>query len=167
VFLIATLAALGLPGLNSFAGEFLAFLGAFRWNIVLGGLGTMVVVPAAWYMLRFFQGAMEGPPHGVAPTVVGARTGTGDGATMEGGAGAGDARAGGLVDLRWGEVLVLLPLLALIVYLGFAPGVLTSRIERNLQLPASLQARSAPPLAGAQLQANGKAYLLVRAAHDA
>ncbi len=31
-FLIVSLAALGLPGLNSFAGEFLAFLGAFRAN---------------------------------------------------------------------------------------------------------------------------------------
>ena len=29
-FLIVALAALGLPGLNSFAGEFLAFLGAFQ-----------------------------------------------------------------------------------------------------------------------------------------
>ena len=33
-FLIVSLAALGLPGLNSFAGEFLAFLGAFRANCV-------------------------------------------------------------------------------------------------------------------------------------
>src|SRR5260370_39907185 len=66
VFLIAALSALGLPGLNSFAGEFLAFLGAFRRDIALGTLGTLVVVPAAWYMLRFFQGVMEGPPRAVA-----------------------------------------------------------------------------------------------------
>ena len=57
---ISALAALGLPGLNSFAGEFLAFLGAFQSNVLLGVLGTLVVIPAAWYMLRFFQGAMEG-----------------------------------------------------------------------------------------------------------
>ena len=57
---VAALAALGLPGLNSFAGEFLAFLGAFHANVVFGALGTLVVVPAAWYMLRFFQGVMEG-----------------------------------------------------------------------------------------------------------
>ena len=60
-FLIAALAALGLPGLNSFAGEFLAFLGAFQSSYVFGVLGTLVVIPAAWYMLRFFQGVMEGP----------------------------------------------------------------------------------------------------------
>ncbi|TMD68934.1 MAG: NADH-quinone oxidoreductase subunit M, partial [Chloroflexi bacterium] len=34
VLLIATLSSLGLPGLNSFAGEFLALLGAFRNNVV-------------------------------------------------------------------------------------------------------------------------------------
>ena len=60
-FLIAALAALGLPGLNSFAGEFLAFLGTFQSSVVFGVLGTLVIVPAAWYMLRFFQGVMFGP----------------------------------------------------------------------------------------------------------
>ncbi len=60
-FMIVSLAALGLPGLNSFAGEFLAFLGAFRANWWLGALATLVVIPAAWYMLRFFQGMMFGP----------------------------------------------------------------------------------------------------------
>ena len=38
-FLVVSLATLGLPGLNSFAGEFLAFLGAFRANIAWGALG--------------------------------------------------------------------------------------------------------------------------------
>ncbi len=59
VFLIVALAALGLPGLNSFAGEFLAFLGTFQANYAIGTLGTLVVIPAAWYMLRFFQGVTE------------------------------------------------------------------------------------------------------------
>src|SRR6266566_3130710 len=38
ILLIATLSSLGLPGLNSFAGEFLALLGAFRNNVVFGVL---------------------------------------------------------------------------------------------------------------------------------
>ncbi|MDE8344157.1 MAG: NADH-quinone oxidoreductase subunit M, partial [Acidocella sp.] len=67
VFAIATLSSLGLPGLNSFAGEFLALLGAFRANIAFGVLGTLVVIPAAWYLLRFFQGVMEGPLPPKAP----------------------------------------------------------------------------------------------------
>src|SRR6266567_2637703 len=61
VLLIATLSSLGLPGLNSFAGEFLALLGAFHTHAIFGALGTAVIVPAAWYMIRFFIGIMEGP----------------------------------------------------------------------------------------------------------
>src|SRR6266567_3616505 len=59
VMLIAVLSSLGLPGLNSFAGEFLALLGAFRNNVIFGTLGTIVIIPAAWYLIRFFQEVME------------------------------------------------------------------------------------------------------------
>src|SRR3989440_3804239 len=58
VMLIAALSSLGLPGLNSFAGEFLVLLGAFRSSIRFGLLGTLVVVPAAWYLIRLFLGVM-------------------------------------------------------------------------------------------------------------
>src|SRR5258706_4632804 len=58
VMLIAALSSLRLPGLNSFAGEFLALLGAFRSNVIFGVLGTAVVVPAAWYLTRFFLDVM-------------------------------------------------------------------------------------------------------------
>ncbi|GHO44391.1 complex I subunit 4 family protein [Ktedonospora formicarum] len=106
VMLIAALSSLGLPGLNSFAGEFLSLLGAFRNNVTLGTLGTLVVVPAAWYMLRFFQGVMTGP----SPTL---------------GLVAQAERRGALLDIRMGEFLALLPLLALIFYIGFQPEPLT------------------------------------------
>lgn len=113
VFLVAALSALGLPGLNSFGGEFLAFLGAFRANVLAGTLATAVMVPAAWYMLRFFQGVTEGPFN--REGVVAAKL---DSSTI-----------GGVTDLRANEFLVLLPLLALILYLGIAPGVLTTRMQ--------------------------------------
>src|SRR5579875_986945 len=48
ILLIACLSSLGLPGLNSFAGEFLALIGIFQHNLVLGVLATAVIVPAAW-----------------------------------------------------------------------------------------------------------------------
>ncbi len=115
-FLIASLAALGLPGLNSFAGEFLAFLGAFHANWVYGAVATLVVIPAAWYMLRFFQGVMEGP----APE---------DGAVAS--ALARSPRK--LSDLRWHEGLALIPLIALIFYLGVAPATLTTQTEAATQ----------------------------------
>jgi NADH-quinone oxidoreductase subunit M len=113
-FLIAAMSALGLPGLNSFAGEFLAFLGTFQSSVLFGVLGTLVVIPAAWYMLRFFQGAMEG----IAPA-----SAAQDGANAV-------ASAKKVVDLRVGEWLPLLPLLALIFFLGFVPNVLTRPMQR-------------------------------------
>jgi NADH-quinone oxidoreductase subunit M len=55
VFMIITLASIGLPGLNGFVGEFLIMLGAFRWDprfVVAAGLG---VILSAVYMLWMFQ----------------------------------------------------------------------------------------------------------------
>ncbi|HET8907996.1 MAG TPA: hypothetical protein VFN11_13625, partial [Ktedonobacterales bacterium] len=107
VFMIVALSALGLPGLNSFAGEFLAFLGTFQSSVLFGVLGTLVVIPAAWYMLRFFQGTMEGLAPEGSPVV-----------------------ASRLVDLRAGEWLPLLPLLALIIVLGIVPNLLTQPMQQ-------------------------------------
>ena len=55
VFLIITLASIGMPGLNGFIGEFLIMLGAFRWDpryVIAAGLG---VILSAVYMLWMFQ----------------------------------------------------------------------------------------------------------------
>jgi NADH-quinone oxidoreductase subunit M len=113
VLLIATLSSLGLPGLNSFAGEFLALLGAFRNNAVFGVLGTAVVIPAAWYMSRFFLGLMEGPRPTEGPV-----------ASLE--------RKGKLHDLYFGDFLVLSPLLLLIFYIGIQPALLTYLMEPSV-----------------------------------
>jgi NADH-quinone oxidoreductase subunit M len=60
VFLIITLASIGLPGLNGFVGEFLIMLGAFHWDLrfaVGAGLG---VILSAVYMLWMFQRVYHG-----------------------------------------------------------------------------------------------------------
>ncbi len=151
VFLIVALAALGLPGLNSFAGEFLAFLGAFGSNYVFGVLGTLVVVPAAWYMLRFFQGAMEGPPREMAPIGDGGESLVPEPARWRNGSTPND-HSRPLRDLTWAEFSVLLPLLALIFALGIVPGSLTSRMQSSVNSaipPVAVvhhQSRPAPAL---------------------
>jgi NADH-quinone oxidoreductase subunit M len=133
-FMGVSLAALGLPGLNSFAGEFLAFLGAFRANLWLGAVATLVVIPAAWYMLRFFQGMMFGSD--VKPT----------------------ASAATVRDIGWLDGLILAPLLALIVVLGLFPGILTARIEPSITAPVSTTAIQTP--AGAQITLPSRADTL-------
>src|ERR1700704_1851111 len=61
-FLVVVLAALGLPGLNSFVGEFMTLLGAWQRAPVLAVVGGIGLVLAPVYMLRLFQGTMHGEP---------------------------------------------------------------------------------------------------------
>ena len=68
VFTIVVLAALGLPGLNSFVGEFMTLLGAWERAPVLAAVGAIGLVLAPVYMLRMFQGAMYGEPAGPRPS---------------------------------------------------------------------------------------------------
>ncbi len=113
VLLIASLSALGLPGLNSFAGEFLALIGVFHSSSIFGILGTAVVIPTAWYMMRFFLGMMAGPrqKEGVVASLV---------------------RKGTLTDIQLGEFMTILPLLLLIFYIGLQPNPLTFLMEPSV-----------------------------------
>jgi NADH-quinone oxidoreductase subunit M len=60
VFMIITLASIGLPGLNGFVGEFLIMLGAFRWDprfVVFAGLGVILsAVYMLWMVQRVYYG---------------------------------------------------------------------------------------------------------------
>jgi NADH-quinone oxidoreductase subunit M len=65
VFMIATLASIGLPGLNGFIGEFLILNGAFFSELydtkVYAILAATGVILAAVYMLWMYQRVMFGP----------------------------------------------------------------------------------------------------------
>ncbi|HUY97247.1 MAG TPA: NADH-quinone oxidoreductase subunit M [Verrucomicrobiae bacterium] len=100
VFLVIALAGLGMPLLSSFVGEFLILLGAFEVSpawAVAAGLGTVL---ACWYMLRLYQGLMQGRRQ--VP-------------------GTGAPGAQGTRDLRAVEVAMLAPLVALICVIGVYP----------------------------------------------
>jgi NADH-quinone oxidoreductase subunit M len=60
VFLVLALATLGMPGLNGFVGEYLILLGAYARSWALLLVAAFGVILAAWYTLRFYQGAMNG-----------------------------------------------------------------------------------------------------------
>jgi NADH-quinone oxidoreductase subunit M len=64
MFLLFSLAALGLPGLNIFIGEILILLGAFGVRPWWGVLGMVGVLLAACYTLRMVQGVLWGTPRG-------------------------------------------------------------------------------------------------------
>ncbi|HEY1354034.1 MAG TPA: NADH-quinone oxidoreductase subunit M [Ktedonobacteraceae bacterium] len=113
VLLIACLSSLGLPGLNSFSGEFLALLGIFQQSVMLGVLATAVVVPAAWYLIRLFQQVMQGPPLGEGHVFA-------------------LLRKGQFADIRLGEFVALLPLLIFIFLIGFQVNPLTALMEPSV-----------------------------------
>ena len=98
VFAVVTFAALGLPGLNSFVGEFMTLLGAWERAPLLAVFGAIGLVLTPVYMLRLFQGAMQGVPAGPAPRS----------------------------DIYAGQLTVLAPLIALMFAIGLDPGVLTN-----------------------------------------
>jgi NADH-quinone oxidoreductase subunit M len=107
IFLVVTLSALGLPGLNGFAGEFLILLGTFQTNAADAVVGTIGVVLAAAYMLRLFQGVEHGPlgpAAAVGPEAPGA------------------SLAYWWSQLSIGEYAMLIPLIVLMVWIGVAPG---------------------------------------------
>lgn len=65
-FMLVTLAALGLPGLNGFVGEFLILIGVWTSEAFAGYsgiyvlMGGLAIIFASIYMLYLFQGTMQG-----------------------------------------------------------------------------------------------------------
>jgi NADH-quinone oxidoreductase subunit M len=108
IFLVVALSSLGLPALNGFVGEFLVLLGTFheyRYWVVPAAFG---IVLAAIYLLWAYQRVFHGEPRGENRT---------------------------LPDLSGRELATLLPILALIVFIGVYPKPFLDRIE-----PAAEQA---------------------------
>ena len=101
VFTLAMMASLGLPGLNSFVGEFMILSGTFlthRWWAVAATIG---VVFSAIYLLWAYQQVFH---H---------RTDEANAHTR---------------DLNWREGLVVVPLIGLIIFLGVYPKPVLDRI---------------------------------------
>ena len=65
MFMLITLAALGLPGLNGFVGEFLILMGVWTspllsdYSTIFVLMAGLAIVFASIYMLYMFQGAMQ------------------------------------------------------------------------------------------------------------
>ncbi len=110
MFLIVAFANLAMPGSANFVGEFYILLGVFQAKIVFAIVAFTGVVLASIYMLRAFIRTMHG-------------------------------RVGEKVESRevsWGDGLVLVPLVLVILALAIYPQLPLSRSERSVK--ASLAA---------------------------
>ncbi len=106
VFMIVTLSSIGLPPLNGFVGEFLILLGSFKAKALWAVLAASGVVLGAIYMLWMYQRVFFGPVR--------------------------HPENEGLKDLNLREVVVFVPILAMIVVMGVYPKPFLSRIEPSV-----------------------------------
>jgi len=65
VFMIFTLAALGLPGTSGFVGEFLVLVGIFQKNVLVAVMASLGVILAAAYMLWLYRRVIFGKIAGI------------------------------------------------------------------------------------------------------
>ena len=95
VFLLFTLANVGLPGTSGFVGEFLTLLGTFRVNITVATLATLGVILSAchalWLYRKVIFGRLEKPS------------------------------LAAITDMSWREIAIFVPLIVLTLWLGFYP----------------------------------------------
>ena len=105
IMLIVSLSSMGLPGLNGFVGEFTILLGAFGSQAIgspwFAGVAAAGVIMAAIYILYMFQKMFLGPEGSIVAEI--------------------KQHGRGLRDLRWREILTVLPLLVFIFWIGLYP----------------------------------------------
>ena len=108
IFMIITFSSIGLPGTNGFVGEFLALMGAFqgglRWYAVFATSG---VILAAVYMLWVYQRVMFGKVTNPANEK--------------------------LKDLSTREVVVMLPLLLFVFWIGLYPNTFFEKMNPAME----------------------------------
>jgi len=93
-FMIILLGSISLPLTNSFIGEFLLLLGIFQFNGYIAAIAGLTIILSAVYMLWMYQRTMYGEVK--------------------------EATAG-FIDLTRQEIVVLVPVVAIILWIGIYP----------------------------------------------
>jgi NADH-quinone oxidoreductase subunit M len=106
-FVITALASIGLPGTSGFIGEFLALLGTFETHPVIAVLASLGVIFAAYYMLPMVQKVFFNKLETDENREV--------------------------VDLSGRELVILTPLIALMIWIGWHPTPLLERMEPSVR----------------------------------
>jgi NADH-quinone oxidoreductase subunit M len=98
VFMVFTLANVGLPGTSGFIGEFLTLVGAFKANTWVAFLATIGVILSAAYALYLYRRMIFGPLEKRSLKAI--------------------------TDMGYREIAVFAPLAALVILFGFYPAPL-------------------------------------------
>jgi len=124
VFMVFTMASVGLPGTAGFVGEFLVLVGAFKVSLYLAYLGSFGMILGAAYMLYLYRRVIFG--------VI----------TRD------DLR--GILDLSPREVAIFAPLILLTLWMGIYPSSFTQFFDATVHamVESHTAALAAPKLAG-------------------
>lgn len=134
VLFFAGLASLALPGTAPFVSEFLVLIGTFTVNKPVAVIATLGIILAAAYVLWMVQRTTQGTLNPALTEVDGMRR-----------------------DLNLREKLVVAPLIALIVLLGFYPKPVTDVINPAVQATMQDVGRTDPaPTSGGTVQEAAK-----------
>jgi NADH-quinone oxidoreductase subunit M len=121
---IFALSSLGLPGTNSFVGEFMVLAGTFLVNKPAAALASLGIILAAAYMLWMVQRVAFGvPSRAFLPK---------------------------LQDLSPREMVILAPLVVLVFWIGLFPNPLLTRMHASVEKVIARAAPSAPATATPQ-----------------
>ena len=108
-FLVVVMSSAGLPGLNGFVGEFAILLGTYAYQPWFAVFGAAGVILAAWYLLTAFRQMIQGELTNPAN----------------------DAKH--LPDLRFDEIMMMLPLIVLFVLIGIFPNLFLEKINPSVE----------------------------------
>ena len=97
VFMIFTLASVGLPGTSGFVGEFLIILGAFKFNTLLAFFTATGVILSAVYMLYLYKRVVFGIIK--------------------------NEKLKTILDLNSREIIIMVPLLIVVFIMGIFPNL--------------------------------------------
>jgi len=106
VFMIFTLAALGLPGTSGFVGEFLVLVGVFQISIIVAIFASLGIILAAAYMLWLYRRVIFG-------RVI-------------------NSNIKNMKDLNKLESYIMISLAALIIFFGFYPAPLFNTVDISI-----------------------------------
>lgn len=115
---IFALSSLGLPGTNSFIGEFLVLVGSFLLSKTVAAVATLGIILAAVYLLWMVQRVV----FGVA-----------------------SQKTASLADLNWREMASLLPLLILVFWIGVFPNPFLAPMHASVEHLFTQMNRTLPP----------------------
>lgn len=127
LLVIFALSSLGLPGTNSFVGEFMVLAGTFIWSKLATALASLGIILAAAYMLWMIQRVAFGLPS--APMLSALR------------------------DLDRREMATLIPLVVLVFLIGIFPNPILTRMHASVN---QVLARTSVPTAATTMRAENQ-----------